>query len=95
MIYKHHLGAHGWYVIRLLFPIDVVEKMATLPSDMSFTQIIEEIPLLTRAQRREVALRLLEMEATEAEAEDIALCEHSAAMGFALLDAMEAEDHAP
>ena len=61
---------------------------------MSFAQVIEELPALTRPQRREVALRLFEMEATEAEAGDIAVCEYSAAMGFALLDAMEAEDAA-
>lgn len=34
---------------------------------MSFAQVIEELPTLTRPQRREVALRLFEMEATEAE----------------------------
>lgn len=62
---------------------------------MSFTQIIEEIPSLTRSQRREVALRLFEMESTEAEAGDIAICEHSAALGFAMLEAMEAEDNVP
>jgi len=62
---------------------------------MSFTQIIEEIPSLTRSQRREVALRLFEMESTEAEAGDIAICEHSAALGFTMLEAMEAEDNAP
>jgi len=62
---------------------------------MSFTQIIEEIPSLTRSQRREVALRLFEMESTEAEAGDLAICEHSAAIGFAMLEAMEAEDNAP
>ena len=63
--------------------------------EMSITQIIEEIPLLTRTQRREVALLLFEMESTEAEAEDVSICEHSAALGFSLLDAMEAEDNAP
>ena len=59
---------------------------------MNFTQVIEELPALTHPQRREVALRLFEMECTEAEASDIAVCELSAAMGFALLEAMEAED---
>ena len=62
---------------------------------MSFTQIIEEIPSLTRSQRREVAMRLFEMESTEAEAGDLAICEHSAVIGFAMLEAMEAEDNAP
>lgn len=61
---------------------------------MSFAQVIAELPTLTRPQRREMALRLFEMESTEAEASDIAVCEHSAAMGFALLEAMEAEDAA-
>lgn len=61
---------------------------------MSFAQVLEELPSLTPPQRREVSLRLLEIENTEAEAEDIAVCEHSAALGFAMLDAMEAEDAA-
>ena len=61
---------------------------------MSFTQVIEELPTLTPPQRREVALRLFEMDSTEAEAGDIAICEHSAAMGFAMLDSVEAEDAA-
>jgi hypothetical protein len=61
---------------------------------VSFTQVIEELPSLTGPQRREVALRLFEIELTEAEAGDIAVCEHSAAMGFAMLDAMEAEESA-
>lgn len=61
---------------------------------MSFAQVLEELPALTRPQRREVTLRLFEIDTTEAEAEDIAICEHSAALGFAMLDAMEAEDAA-
>ncbi len=61
---------------------------------MSFDQVLEELPALTRPQRREVSLRLFEIETTEAEADDIAVCEHSAALGFAMLDAMEAEDAA-
>lgn len=59
---------------------------------MSFTQVLEELPTLTRPQRREISLRLLEIKTTEAEADDIAVCGHSAAIGFAMLDAMEAED---
>ena len=58
---------------------------------MSFAQVLEELPTLTRPERRELSLRLFEIETSEAEADDIALCEHSAAMGFAMLDAMEAE----
>ena len=61
---------------------------------MSFTEVLEELPALSRPQRRELSLRLFEMETTEAEADDIAVCEHSAALGFGLLDAMEAEDDA-
>ena len=61
---------------------------------MSFAQVLEELPALTRPQRREISLRLFEIQTTEAEADDVAVCEHSAAMGFAMLDAMEAEDAA-
>ncbi len=61
---------------------------------MSFAQVLEELPTLTHPQRRELSLRLYEIQTTEAEADDIAVCEHSAAMGFAMLDAMEAEDAA-
>ena len=61
---------------------------------MSFAQVLEELPALTRPERRELSLRLFEIETTAAEADDIAVCEHSAAMGFAMLDAMEAEDTA-
>ena len=61
---------------------------------MSFAQVLEELPTLTRPQRRELSLRLFEIQSSEAEADDIAVCEHSAAMGFAMLDAMEAEDAA-
>jgi hypothetical protein len=59
---------------------------------MSFTQVLEELPVLTRQERRELSLRLLELDSSQAEADDIAICEHSAAMGFAMLDALEAED---
>ena len=61
---------------------------------MSFAQVLEELPTLTRPQRREVSLRLYEIESSDAESDDIAVCEHSAALGFAMLDAMEAEDAA-
>lgn len=61
---------------------------------MSFAQVLEELPALSHAQRREISLRLFEIEAGEAESEDIAVCEHSATLGFAMLDAMEAEDSA-
>jgi hypothetical protein len=57
---------------------------------MSFSEVLEELPSLTAHERRELALKLLELETTASEAEEIALCEHSAALGFAMLDAMEA-----
>ena len=59
---------------------------------MRFPEILEELPRLTWQQRRELALRLCEINSSEAEAEDLAACEHSAALGFAMLDRMEAED---
>ena len=58
---------------------------------MSWTQIIEELPKLTHKQRRELCQRIL---ALEAEQEDLAFCDESARQGFALLDAIEAEDEA-
>jgi len=59
---------------------------------MSFAEVLDELPGLNHRQRRELALRLLELDTTAAEAEDLAACEHSAALGFAMLDEMEAED---
>jgi len=58
---------------------------------MSFAEVLAEIPALTRQQRREFSLRLIEMDASLAEREDMAVCEHSASLGFALIDSMEAE----
>jgi hypothetical protein len=57
---------------------------------MSFAQVLEELPTLTRPQQRELSLRLFEIQSSDAD--DIAVCEHSAVMGFALVDTMEAED---
>ena len=59
---------------------------------MSLPQILAELPILTRQERQELAMRLLEIDSTEAEREDMAVCEHSAALGFAMLDALEAEE---
>jgi hypothetical protein len=59
---------------------------------MSFADVIEELPRLTRQQRRELSLKLLDFDSSEAESDDLAVCELSAAMGFALLDEMEAKD---
>lgn len=73
---------------------DIGGKKATNKAAMSFTQVLENLPTLSRIERRELSLRLFEIETTEAEADDIAVCEHSAAVGFAVLDAMEAADSA-
>jgi riboflavin synthase alpha subunit len=58
---------------------------------MSFAQIIEEIPKLTHSERREIFLRVMSF---EPETDDVALCDHVAREGFALLDEMEAVDTA-
>ena len=58
---------------------------------MSFAQIIEEIPKLTHSQRREIFLQVMSF---EPEADDVAICDHVAREGFALLDEMEAADSA-
>jgi len=62
---------------------------------ISIREILDELPSLNREERRELSLRLLEMECTPAEAGDLAVCEHSAALGFAMLDEMEAKAEAP
>lgn len=62
---------------------------------ISISQILNELPSLNREERRELSLRLLEMDCTPAEAEDLAVCEHSAAIGFAMLDELEAKAEAP
>jgi len=58
---------------------------------MSFAEVLAEIPALTRQQRRELFLRLIEMDTSVAELEDMAVCEHSAGIGFALMDSMETD----
>ncbi len=55
---------------------------------MSFSEILEELPNLTHQQRRELGLRLLSFETDD----DLALCDHVAAEGFAMLDQLELED---
>jgi hypothetical protein len=57
---------------------------------MSLAEILDELPRLTHEERRLLCRRALALEA----AEDVAVLEHTAAEGFALLDRMEAEDHA-
>lgn len=59
--------------------------------DMSLTEIIEALPALSHQERRELCRRVLEL---ESESEDVALCDHVAREGFAVLDRMEAEDAA-
>ena len=56
---------------------------------MSATEIINELPKLTEAELRSVRLRLLEMAAQN---EDVALCNHAAMDGAAMLDRMEDDD---
>jgi hypothetical protein len=58
---------------------------------MSMTEILEELPRLSPMERRELSRQLI---ALEAEHDDLALCDASARVGFALLDEMEAEDEA-
>jgi hypothetical protein len=62
---------------------------------MSFAAVIEEVPKLTSLERRELELLLLEIKQTSEEAEDVMVCEHSAALGFAMLDEMEAAPPIP
>jgi len=52
---------------------------------MSLSEIIEELPSLSHQERRELCRRVLEL---EPESEDIALCDHVAREGFAMLDRM-------
>ena len=54
--------------------------------------MLEELPKLSPRERRELVLRLFEINSTRDEAEDIAISEHSATIGFSMLDQMEAED---
>jgi hypothetical protein len=60
-------------------------------SAMSMTEILDELPRLSLAERRALSRKLNEL---EAERGDIESCEVIAAEGFALLDQMEAEDEA-
>ena len=54
-----------------------------------------ELPELSRKQRTELSLRLLEMDCTQDDAADLAACEQAALFGFAMLDEMEAENPTP
>ena len=57
---------------------------------MSLTEILDELPRLTHEERRLLCRRALALD----EADDVAVIEHTAAEGFAVLDRMEAEDDA-
>ena len=55
---------------------------------MSLSDILDQLPRLTHEERRLLCRRALAID----EAEEVAVLEHTAAEGFALLDRMEAED---
>ena len=56
---------------------------------MSATEILNELPKLTEAERRAVRMRLLEL---EEENEAIAICNQTALEGALMLDRREEED---
>lgn len=56
---------------------------------MSFAQILEELPKLTASERREIFLQVLSL---EPETDDLAICDHVAMEGFAMLEEMEPAD---
>jgi hypothetical protein len=56
---------------------------------MSAHQIIDELPKLTHAERREIARQVF---ALEEEAQTLADCDRRANEHFLMLDALEAED---
>jgi hypothetical protein len=58
---------------------------------MSFAEILEEIPKLSSAERREICFKVMSF---ETEINDLAICDHVASEGFALLEEMESADHA-
>ena len=53
---------------------------------MSFSEILQEIPKLSLVERREIFLQVLSLEPEE---EDLAICDHAASEGFAMLDLLE------
>jgi hypothetical protein len=53
---------------------------------MSFAQILEELPKLSAPERREIFLQVLSL---EPEVDDLAVCDHVAMEGFAMLEEME------
>ena len=58
---------------------------------MSFAEILDEIPRLTLPERRELFLQVLSL---ESDVDELALCDHVAMEGFAMLEEMEAADDA-
>lgn len=56
---------------------------------MSATEIINELPKLTEAERRAVRQKLLEL---TSENEDVEICNQAALQGAMMLDRMEEED---
>ena len=56
---------------------------------MSATEMINELPKLTEAERRAVREKLSELAAQD---EDIALCNQAAVEGAMMLDRMEEDD---
>ncbi len=56
---------------------------------MSATEIINELPKLSEAERRTVRQKLLELDARN---DDVRLCNQSALEGAMMLDRMEEED---
>jgi hypothetical protein len=62
---------------------------------MSFAEVLAELPALSRRQRHELAIRLVELDSNPAEMDEMGACEFSAVLGFAMLDQMEAEESQP
>ena len=56
---------------------------------MSFAETLEELPKLSNSERREICLKVLSF---ETETNDLAMCDHVASEGFALLEEIEAAD---
>jgi len=71
------------------FRLETFKASIIFQSDMSAIEILSELPKLTHVERREIARRLLEL---EAETQILADCDSRANDNFLLLDAMEAED---
>ena len=63
---------------------------APMLRSMSLNEILDELPRLTREERRLLCRRALAVD----EADEVETLEYSAVEGFALLDRMEAEDAA-